>query len=68
LAAEHKRLIREFLARVLAEMGVAEPELMAAQLFLLGEGVIVASQVGGIDELEQSARVAAESLMQGRAG
>ena len=30
LAAEHKRLIREFLERVLMEMGVAEPVLLAA--------------------------------------
>lgn len=62
LAAEHKRLIREFLEQVLRESGLAEPERAATQLFLLGEGVIVASQVGGVDSMEQAALLAVQAV------
>lgn len=63
VAAAHKQAIRDYLERVCAEAGVAEPQAAARQLFLLGEGLTVAAQVGGYDEtLAETARAMAGAL------
>lgn len=63
LAAAHKRVIRDYLERICAEAGLAGPQAAARQLFLLGEGLTVAAQVGGFDAaLADTAQAAAAAL------
>ena len=56
VATEHKQAIRDYLERVCTEACLAAPDAAAWQLFLIGEGLTVAAQVGGVDE--QAARQA----------
>lgn len=46
-AAHHKREIRTYLTDLCIAGRAMQPELIAEQLFLIGEGMIVASQVQG---------------------
>lgn len=64
VAAEHKQGLRDYLAQVCSEAGLAEPTQAAAQLFLLGEGLTVAAQVSGPDEglLAQARAMAGQML------
>ncbi|QEL64652.1 transcriptional regulator, TetR family [Oryzomicrobium terrae] len=65
LAWEHKRLVLEFLAQALGEGGAPAPEQNAQAVFLLGEGIIVAGQVGSIAPFAAAARAAATALTAG---
>jgi len=49
VAAAHKQTLRTYLERICVEAGVTEPRAAARQLFLLGEGLTVATQVSGYD-------------------
>lgn len=65
IAAEHKRLLRDYLVSVCRAAGLPAPESTGMQLFLLGEGLTVAAQVSGPDEaLEAEARALAAVLTQ----
>ncbi len=44
-AAEHKQLLLEFTRDLAAQAGAADPEALARDLMLLGEGAIVSAQV-----------------------
>ena len=46
-ARAHKDKVQAYLARICAEAGLANADLAARQLYLLGEGLIVATQVSG---------------------
>ncbi len=62
-AAAHKQEIRSYLQDLCAAAGARQPEAAAAQLYLLGEGLIVASQVQGYSEsLAEAARELARTL------
>lgn len=57
LAKQHKELVLAYLEEVCARAGLRQPAAAARQLFLIGEGLIVACQVGGASqELIDSAR------------
>lgn len=56
-AAAHKARLQAWLQQCCADAGLADAELRAQQLFLLGEGLTVAAQVSGVDAtLLQAAR------------
>lgn len=64
LAAEHKRLVHEFLRRILHEQGMAAADQASIELFLIGEGLIVANQVGGVEGVAAAARNATQAMLQ----
>lgn len=49
-AKAHKTRILEYLKQICREANVTESDQFALQLFLVGEGLIVSTQVGGYDE------------------
>ncbi|PWC10803.1 TetR family transcriptional regulator [Brenneria corticis] len=62
-AAAHKQEIRRYLIDLCAAGGAQQPESIAEPLYLLGEGLIVASQVlGHNDSLVEAARSVAGTL------
>lgn len=70
LARQHKEQVLAYLEEVSTRAGLREPKQVARQLFLIGEGLIVASQVGGTSqEMIDSARDMVGLLvdLQGRA-
>lgn len=46
-AARHKEEIQRYLLKICANAGAKQPEQISVELFLIGEGLIVASQVQG---------------------
>jgi AcrR family transcriptional regulator len=68
LAAEHKRLVYEFLLGILQAQEITAAEQAATELFLIGEGVIVANQVGGVTGVAATARTATQAMLQRYAG
>jgi AcrR family transcriptional regulator len=57
LARQHKEQVLVYLEEVCARAGLGQPLAAARQLFLIGEGLIVACQVGGAtQEMIDSAR------------
>ena len=46
-AKAHKARVKDYLKRICREAQLDDPEVFAAQLFLVGEGLIVATQVSG---------------------
>lgn len=57
LARQHKEQVLACLEGVCARAGLHQPQAAARQLFLIGEGLIVACQVGGaMQEMIESAR------------
>lgn len=63
VAAAHKQALRGYLERICVEAGLAEAKAAACQLFLLGEGLTVAAQVGGYDDaLAETALALAATL------
>lgn len=48
-AAQHKQAVQRYLVSLCQAAGVKRPTQVAMQLFLLGEGLIVSSQVNGFD-------------------
>lgn len=49
-AKAHKRRVLDYLQQICAEAEIDAPERYARQLFLIGEGLIVSTQVSGYDE------------------
>ncbi|MFT4249102.1 MAG: TetR/AcrR family transcriptional regulator [Pseudomonas sp.] len=54
-AAAHKEEVLSYLQDLCAAAGARQPDLIAQQLFLLGEGMIVAGQVQGHDATRREA-------------
>ncbi|KRW58471.1 TetR/AcrR family transcriptional regulator [Pseudomonas sp. TTU2014-080ASC] len=64
LAKEHKERVISYLLKICERAQLNSPQEVAQQLFLLGEGLIVASQVrGAADVTIQAARQMAEWLI-----
>lgn len=62
-ATAHKNEIRAYLLRLCTEGGAQKPDSIATSLFLLGEGLIVGSQVQGPESvLIESAKTTARDL------
>lgn len=62
---DQKRWMREYLAKLAAEAGAGDPEVLADQLLLLHEGVNVASLLGTPTGAARKAREAAAALVAG---
>jgi AcrR family transcriptional regulator len=62
-AAEHKRLLRAYLAELARVAGTRTGEDLARQLLLLIEGATVTAQVEGPSDIARQARAAAEVLV-----
>ena len=63
LSAEHKRLVLGYIGELTAAAGAENSDELARQLFLLGEGAIVAAYVAGQADAAKQARKAAEILL-----
>src|ERR1700704_450162 len=62
IAMRHKKVVLSNIEKLAAEMGAAEPELLAHQLALLIDGAIVAAMVSGNPGVADTAGLAARSL------
>ncbi len=62
IAMRHKKVILAHIEKLAAEMGAAEPEVLAHQLALLIDGAIVAAMVSGNPGVADTAGLAACSL------
>ena len=62
--AEHKRLLRDYVAGLARAAGAAEPAALARQLSLLIEGAIVTAHVSGEKEAAAEAKQVAEQLLE----
>jgi AcrR family transcriptional regulator len=62
IAMKHKKVVLAHLEKLAAEMGVAEPEVLAHQLALLIDGAIVAAMVSRNPGVADTAGLAAGSL------
>lgn len=47
LASQHKQQVLNYLQGICAHAGLTQPSAVAMQLFVIGEGLIVTSQVSG---------------------
>lgn len=63
LAAEHKRLITEYLRLLASAAGAREPDRLAWEIALLHEGAIVTAQVSGDKNAAPGAKEIARMLM-----
>src|SRR6266571_5211904 len=63
IAMRHKKVVLAHIEKLAAEMGVAEPELLAHQLALLIDGAIVAAMVSRNPAVADTAGLAAGSLL-----
>jgi AcrR family transcriptional regulator len=63
IAMRHKRVVLAHIEKLAAEMGAAEPELLAHQLALLIDGAIVAAMVSRNPGVADTAGLAASSLL-----
>ncbi len=63
LAAEHKRLILEYLRLLASSAGARDPDGLAWAISLLHEGAIVTAQVSGDVKAAQGAKEIAKTLM-----
>ena len=62
-AAEHKRLVRDYIRKIAAQAGAADPDSLAEVLNLLIEGAIVSAHVSGQRDAAKLARRAATLLI-----
>src|SRR6266404_4456610 len=62
IAMRHKKVVLAHIEKLAAEMGAAEPEVLAHQLALLIDGAIVAAMVSGDPGVADTAAIAAGSL------
>jgi uncharacterized membrane protein len=60
---KHKKVVLAHLEKLAAEMGAAEPEMLAHQLALLIDGAIVAAMVSRNPGVADTAALAAGSLL-----
>jgi AcrR family transcriptional regulator len=63
IAMKHKKVVLAHLEKLAAEMGAAEPEMLAHQLALLIDGAIVAAMVSRNPGVADTAALAAGSLL-----
>src|SRR5260370_29646998 len=63
IAMRHKKVVLAHIEKLAAEMGAAEPELLAHQLALLIDGAIVAAMVSRNPGVADTAGLAAGSLL-----
>lgn len=63
VAAQHKRVMRDYIGDLCRGAGVSDPDELADQIFLLAEGTIVSALVSGNEAAPAEARGAAEILM-----
>lgn len=64
-AKAHKARVQAYLLQLCRQAGLANASVLAAQLFVLGEGLIVASQVSGADAGQAAAVCAAWRCLSG---
>ncbi|MTD33265.1 TetR/AcrR family transcriptional regulator [Paludibacterium denitrificans] len=65
IANMHKQRVRDYLRTLCTRAGASSPDLLADQLFLIGEGLIVAMQVMGCSEpILRAAKRSAAALLQ----
>ncbi len=64
IAAEHKRLVRDYIRKIAAEAGAADADNLADVLHLLIEGAIVSAHVSGQRDAAKLARRAATVLIE----
>jgi AcrR family transcriptional regulator len=63
-AAEHKRLMLQYIVKLAEAAGAAEPERLGRQIYLLMDGAVVQAQVGGgAAATVENARRGAEALL-----
>lgn len=62
-AAEHNRLVQSYVRGLAAGAGADDPDELADHIFLLMEGVLVATHISGNNKFPQKARQAAELLI-----
>ena len=67
-AAEHKRLLRNYLESLAEEAGAKEPRRLAQQICLLADGAVVMAQVSADPSAAATARAAAEVLIEAALG
>ena len=63
IALKHKKIVLAHIEKLAAEMGAAEPEMLAHQLALLIDGAIVAAMVSRNPGVADTARLAAGALL-----
>lgn len=63
-AAEHKRLVRNYLETLAEDAGAKKPRQLAQQINLLVEGAVVTAHVSGDPSAAKTARAAAEVLIE----
>ena len=63
IAMKHKKVVLAYIEKLAAEMGAAEPEVLAHQLGLLIDGAIVAAMVSRDPGVADTAGLAACSLL-----
>ena len=64
IAKTHKQRVRDYLKILCSQAGLSSPDLLADQLFLIGEGLIVSMQVMGCSEpISKAAKHAAAALL-----
>ena len=63
IALRHKKVVLAHIEKLAAEMGAADPEVLAHQLALLIDGAIVAAMVSGDPGVADTAGLAAGSLL-----
>ena len=63
IALRHKKVVLAHIVKLAAEMGAADPEVLAHQLALLIDGAIVAAMVSGDPGVADTAGLAACSLL-----
>lgn len=64
VAAEHKRLIMEYLRLLASSSGARDPDELAWEIALLHEGAIVTAQVSGDEKAASGAKQIARLLME----
>ena len=67
-AAEHKRLVCNYLETLAAGAGAKEPRHLARQISILVDGAVVTAQVSGDPSCAKTARAAAEVLVEAALG
>ena len=65
IAMRHKKVVLAHIEKLAAEMGAAEPEILAHQLALLMDGAIVAAMVSRNPRVADTAALAARPLLAG---
>lgn len=69
IARMHKERVLAYLETLCREAQVTDPAMVAHQLFVIGEGLIVSLQVmGGNEQVIRAARLSAERMLQAAGG